>query len=182
MTNEVFGDFTKDRGNYDPPGRFPANVLHDGSPEVLAAFAQFGESLSVARVRNNCARAASVAKGSESAHQTNGHSDSGTAARFFLALGFTDAEAAMLRFFYSGKANADDRDRHVAKNNHAAVKPQALMRWLVRLVTPPGGHVLDPFAGSGTANEIGMSATLIELCVEHIEIIKRRPVQPGLAL
>ena len=39
---------------------------------------------------------------------------------------------------------------HGARNHHPTVKPVALMRWLVRLVTPPGGLVLDPFAGSGT--------------------------------
>lgn len=140
---------------HQPPGRFPANVLHDGSPEVLAAFASYG-------------------------------SDLGAAARFYPALTWTEGELDMLRFFYSGKATAADRDRSTAGNTHATVKPQALMRWLIQLVCPAGGHILDPFAGSGTtgkaANELGISATLIEKEAAHIDIIKRRPIQPGLAL
>jgi site-specific DNA-methyltransferase (adenine-specific) len=51
------------------------------------------------------------------------------------------------RFFYCAKASRKERG---AGNTHPTVKPIALMRWLVRLVTPPNGLVLDPFAGSGT--------------------------------
>ncbi len=66
------------------------------------------------------------------------------------------------RFFYSGKATKGDR----AGSKHPTVKPVPLLRYLVRLVTPPGGHVLDPFAGSGTLGAAalleGFDATLIE--------------------
>ena len=61
----------------------------------------------------------------------SGHSDTGGASRFF----------------YTAKASKSDREHF---NTHATVKPLALMRYLVRLVTPPGGVVLDMFAGSGT--------------------------------
>ncbi|MEL7167620.1 MAG: DNA methyltransferase, partial [Pseudomonadota bacterium] len=57
-----------------------------------------------------------------------------------------DAGASSARFFYSGKADKVDR----AGTDHPTVKPQSLMRWLVRLTTPHGGRVLDMFAGSGS--------------------------------
>jgi site-specific DNA-methyltransferase (adenine-specific) len=68
------------------------------------------------------------------------------------------------RFFYCAKSSRREKNKGVPPgpdgkpgNNHPTVKPVALMRWLVRLVTPPGGTVLDPFAGSGTT---GVAATL----------------------
>lgn len=54
------------------------------------------------------------------------------------------------RYFYVAKPRERERHAGAVKNDHPTVKPLALMRWLVRLVTPPGGLVLDPFAGSGT--------------------------------
>ena len=114
------------RGGSDK-GRWPANILHDGSPEVVAAFPAGGN-------------------------------DSGTAARFF----------------YSAKAGAYDR----LKSKHPTVKPVDLMRWLVRLVTPPGGVTLDPFAGTGTTGAAawleGFSAVLIEREAEYRADIARR--------
>lgn len=78
------------------------------------------------------------------------------------------------RFFYSAKASKADR----AGSKHPTVKPVALMRWLCRLVTPPGGTILDPFAGSGTtgqaAIEEGMRAVLIEREDKYAEDIRRR--------
>ncbi len=70
---------------------------------------------------------------------------------------------------------------------HPTVKPLALMQWLVRLVTPPGGTVLDPFAGSGTTGEAcmieGFACTLIELDPTHLPLIVKRltkSIQPTL--
>ena len=78
------------------------------------------------------------------------------------------------RFLYHPKASAKDR----AGSKHPTVKPIALMRWLVRLITPPGGTVLDPFAGSGTtgqaAAEEGFDAVLIEREAEYLADIRRR--------
>lgn len=78
------------------------------------------------------------------------------------------------RFFYSAKADAGDR----LQSKHPTVKPVDLMRWLVRLVTPPGGQILDPFAGSGTtgmaAMAEGFDATLIEREAEYVADIERR--------
>ena len=97
--------------------------------------------------------------------------------------GYTDSGGAS-RFFYTAKASKADRGEG---NNHPTVKPVSLMRWLVRMVTPPGGLILDPFAGSGTTAEAaiieGFRATLIEAHEPYLPIIERRlrrPMQPGM--
>ena len=78
------------------------------------------------------------------------------------------------RFHYDSKADADDR----IGSKHPTVKPVDLMQWLVRLVTPPGGLCLDPFAGSGTTGEAalreGFSAVLIEREAEYQADVARR--------
>jgi DNA modification methylase len=78
------------------------------------------------------------------------------------------------RFFYCAKADRTDG----FGSSHPTIKPVDLMRYLVRLVTPPGGHVLDPFAGSGTTDVAalaeGFDATLIEREAECVADIRRR--------
>jgi site-specific DNA-methyltransferase (adenine-specific) len=93
------------------------------------------------------------------------------------------------RFFYVAKASRSERT-HGGKveNNHVTVKPLKLMRYLCRLITPPGGTVLDPFAGSGTtflaAIQEGFSCIGIEKEPEYCEIIRKRmaELQPALPL
>jgi site-specific DNA-methyltransferase (adenine-specific) len=87
--------------------------------------------------------------------------------------GFGDTGTAA-RFFFSSKAGGDDR----ANSLHPTVKPLALMEWLVRLVCPPGGTVLDPFAGTGVTGEAclrqGFRAVLIEREADyHRDILYR---------
>lgn len=101
--------------------------------------------------------------------------DSGGASRFFPA------------FQYEAKAPATERPRLEDGTAHPTVKPVDLMRWLVRLVTPPGGVVLDPFAGSGTTGEAciieGFRSVLIERDPRYAELIMarlRKPIQPDL--
>ena len=91
-----------------------------------------------------------------------------------LRPGYSDTGGAS-RFFYCAKASRSERGDG---NHHPTVKPIALMRWLCRLVTPPGGLVLDPFAGSGTT---GCAAILegvrfigFEREAEYVEIARRR--------
>ena len=103
------------------------------------------------------------------------------AGREFLAkVGYDDEETSAARFFYTAKASGEDRNEGLgrARNTHPTVKPTDLMRYLCRLVTPPGGVVLDPFMGSGStlkAAELeGFEAVGIELQAEYIEIAKRR--------
>ncbi len=137
-----------------PDGRWPANVVHDGSDEVLAGF-PFTISGS---------RAAGVRKGIGYGSSAKG--DGGPA--------IDGNEGSAARFFYCAKASAKDR----AGSKHPTVKPIALMRWLCRLVTPPGGLILDPFAGTGTtgqaAQEEGFGAVLIEREAEYQADIRKR--------
>jgi site-specific DNA-methyltransferase (adenine-specific) len=78
------------------------------------------------------------------------------------------------RFFYSAKASKRER----RESKHPTVKPLALMRYLCRLITPPGGTVLDPFAGSGTTGEAavleGFHPVMIELESEYVKDIENR--------
>lgn len=88
------------------------------------------------------------------------------------------------RFYYTAKASRADRNTSGANNTHPTVKPSDLMRWLVRLVTPPGGVVLDPFAGSGStlvaARAEGVRAIGIEQAEEYATIIRDRLAQLSL--
>jgi site-specific DNA-methyltransferase (adenine-specific) len=106
-------------------GRWPANLIHDGSDEVVDLFPEANDS-------------------------------------------------SAARFFYCAKASKKDR----AGSKHPTVKPIALMRYLCRLITPPGGTVLDPFAGSGTTGEAafleGFRAALIERETEYLDDIAGR--------
>ena len=101
----------------------------------------------------------------------------GGASRFFTVTEL-DETADIVPFRYVPKPSKRERNAGLDGNHHPTVKPIALMRWLVRLVTPPDGTVLDPFAGSGTTlaaailenvNSIG-----IELTDEYLPIIEGR--------
>ncbi len=121
-----------DGSQIDPQGRFPSNFIHDGSDEVLGLFpSPHGAGEKRDSIRNCNSKGLFSMPG-------DGHrfGDNGSAARFF----------------YCAKASKAERNRGLIdnKNNHPTVKPIVLMEYLVRLVTPPGGTVLDPFLGSGT--------------------------------
>lgn len=81
------------------------------------------------------------------------------------------------RFFYTAKAPKRERP-NVDGVQHPTVKPLAIMRWLIRLVTPPGGTVLDPFAGSGTTIEAalieGFNPVGIEMETDYLPLIQHR--------
>jgi site-specific DNA-methyltransferase (adenine-specific) len=176
-------------------GRWPANIIHDGSEEVLAVFPD--------------------------TKQTRPHDgDGGKLDTRNQGWGFkrmpcslSDNGGSAARFFYCAKASKQDRDEGCdelplsdcgmmeddnypiktgsgnlretkRRNNHPTVKPTSLMRYLCKLVTPPGGTILDPFMGSGST---GKAASLegfrfigIELEGDYIEIAGRRigAVQP----
>jgi DNA modification methylase len=130
----------------DGNGRWPANCAHDGSPEVLAAFARFGE-------RTSGSAEIGPTGGDENERFWKGKKTSITSC-------FADTGTAA-RFFFCAKADASERI-----GNHPTVKPVALMEWLVGLVTPPGGRILDPFCGTGStlvaADRLGFDALGIE--------------------
>ena len=90
--------------------------------------------------------------------------------------GYTDSGGAS-RFFYTAKAPKSERP-NVDGVQHPTVKPLAIMRWLLRLVTPPGGTVLDPFAGSGTTIEAalieGFDPIGIEMEADYLPLIQQR--------
>jgi site-specific DNA-methyltransferase (adenine-specific) len=94
---------------------------------------------------------------------------------------FNDTGGAS-RFFYCAKASKKERVSYTAEDGkkivHPTVKPLELIRWMVRLITPPGGIVLDPFAGSGTTLEAahleGFSSLGIELTEKYIPLIEAR--------
>ena len=124
-------------------GRWPANVITDGSPEVVEAFP---ERMPPVLVRDVNIRRTYTGNHNGELQSKEIPNDSGSAARFF----------------YTSKADIDDR----LGSKHPTVKPLDLMQYLVRLITPPKGTCLDPFAGTGTTGEAayreGMSAVLIE--------------------
>lgn len=140
-----------------PLGRWPANICHDGSDEVLAVFPESaGQQYAVQGHEKR--QQGQVFAGFADPIEFQPRGDSGSAARFF----------------FSAKAGAEDR----WGSRHPTVKPVELMKWLVALVTPPDGLVLDPFAGSGTtglaAFAAGRSAILIEREASYIADIRER--------
>jgi DNA modification methylase len=116
-----------------PPaaGRWPANLIHDGSDEVVECFPQAPGQQRATGKRTQGALYNAVNDGEEGVEPRD---NGGSAARFF----------------YCAKASKRDRG---TDNTHPTVKPTDLMRYLCRLVTPPGGIVLDPFMGSGSTGK-----------------------------
>ncbi|WP_336642077.1 DNA methyltransferase [Microbacterium sp. USHLN272] len=159
-------------------GRFPSNVLLDESqaavldrqaPDTGGAGKASGPTL---REPTDAGVAYGARRGLVGEPAFYG--DRGGASRFFPT------------FRYEAKAPGSERPT-VDGVAHATVKPLDLMRWLVRLVTRRGGHVLDLFAGSGTTGEAalleGMDCTLIEYEAVHLPLILarvRKPLQPSM--
>jgi site-specific DNA-methyltransferase (adenine-specific) len=161
-----------------PPGRWPANVVHDGSAAVIAEFplsdGQRGDiapdapsNASDGKIYNRMRRHGEKSSSHRAAE------GGATPIRLLPGARRLDAGSAA-RFFYSSKAGAMDR----AGLKHPTVKPLDLMQHLVRLITPPGGLVLDLFAGTGTTGEAawreGMRAVLIEKDASYCEDIATR--------
>lgn len=151
-------------------GRHPANLMHDGSPEVVAVFpdskGQRGDLSAHASLRQS---PNGIFGEMRPALDHPARNDSGSAARFFHAFP-PDTDPVI----YQPKAGKVDRDG----SKHPTVKPVALMQYLVRHITPPGGTVLDPFAGSGTTGEAalreGFDCLLMEAEPEYVEFLQQR--------
>jgi len=171
--NRVYGRDERRRGNYDAPGRWPANVALTHTEDCWQA--------GHARVRSNCHHPAVRRKGDlgTAGHKGQDGLTERSSTRELYWECSPDCPVRMLdeqsgggasRFFYCAKATRAERNaglrwssgeqspgtfqaegtEKAAHNNHPTVKPLSLMRWLVRLATPPGGLVLDPFTGSGS--------------------------------
>jgi len=158
----VFGGGESEKNYHTIIGRFPANLIHDGSDEVLEVFPQTTSgNLNSGHKRGD--GTGNSFMGGGGVVQGNYGGDSGSAARFF----------------YCAKASRAERNAGLENNGHPTVKPIALMRYLVRLTkTPTGGVVLDPFMGSGTT---GIACVLegrefigIEREPEYVEIAEKR--------
>lgn len=151
-------------------GRFPANLIHDGSDEVMGEFAKYG----------NCGAQAPVKRGAPNILFDGGwksmgddgasfYNDSGSAARFFYCAKASKAERNMgcegldkkqttgggggIGNYLNDVNSASGKygsEKAPSKNHHPTVKPLALMRYLCKLITPKNGLVLDPYAGSGS--------------------------------
>lgn len=147
-------------GEYDHQGRFPANLIHDGSDDVVGLF-----PASVARP----VKPENIGKSGDGAKRALFGNGS------IVQSGYYDTETSAARFFYCAKASKKDRDED---NKHPTVKPTELMRYLCRLVTPPGGTVLDPFMGSGSTGKAalleGFQFIGIEIDPEYAAIAERR--------
>lgn len=176
-------------------GRFPANVIHDGSDEVLALFPDSdGAGPSLPRVKvtgygGGIGSGESAYLGGERIPYNAG---SGSAARFFYCPKASrkdrneGCEALPQRL---GGMVSNTSGQHITRrdeeykpnpqgNHHPTVKPTDLMRYLCRLVTPPGGMVLDPFTGSGSTGKAaileGFRFVGCELSDEYVEIAEAR--------
>lgn len=188
-------------------GRFPANLIHDGSDEVLECFperkvAPSGKPSAGKQQSNNGV----VNYGGY--HSGLSYSDSGSAARFFKSCPNDDPEDhEASRLFYCGKATKRDRDEGLegfeerekktlnnyvkpsegrtasksgspSRNHHPTVKSTSLMKYLCRMITPPGGIILDPFTGSGSTGKAaileGFQFVGIEQDAEYLAIARAR--------
>jgi site-specific DNA-methyltransferase (adenine-specific) len=177
-------------------GRFPANFIHDGSDEVLELFPE-AKGMPRRILRRGATTGNSIGsdimygKGKPLHISEAGYGDSGSAARFFYCAKASRAEREAGLDDFDPKRESDriaddlpggdnprNRTNTARRNHHPTVKPIALMRYLIRLVTPPDGVVLDPFTGSGTT---GIAARLegfefvgIEQSAEYAEIAEAR--------
>lgn len=187
---------------HTPQGRFPANVIHDGSKEVIAEFPQSNPT-KPHPVKSNIDKY----EGYGNITHKSGE-----------IVNYNETETSAARFFYCAKASKKDRDEglddlddklygqsggaqgalsrgeasyqeventsfgmnviKIRKNNHPTVKPTELMRYLCKLITPPNGIIIDPFMGSGSTGKAarleGFRFIGAELDEGYFEIAKRR--------
>lgn len=140
-------------------GRWPANLIHDGSDEVLAGFPQAKGQQGVLTGAEPSSKTANAFGEFAGRAPSAPRGDTGSAARFF----------------YCAKASKKDRGEG---NAHPTVKPTDLMAYLCRLVTPQGGVVLDPFMGSGSTGKAavreGFHFVGIEREAEYLRIAQAR--------
>ena len=182
-------------------GRFPANFIHDGSEEVVSLFP---DSKSTGGRIGNKGSALNM-MGTRYEAGDPGYGDSGSASRFFYCAKASKGERNMGLDNMEKKAITDAKGNGLGRvcnicgasqlkpcdcknntwvlpkknqNNHPTVKPLALMRYLCRLITPPGGTVLDPYMGSGTTGmackEEGFNFIGIEIEPEYVKIAEAR--------
>jgi len=175
-------------------GRFPANLIHDGSEEVEACFPDSKGQCGDLKGHNKDRQSPNGIFGKMSSSKTHlKRNDSGSASRFFYCAKVSKkernegCEELEDKHFQMRPFAEDGCDKSVlknrmnsknGKNNHPTVKPIELMKYLVRLVTPPKGRVLDPFMGSGSTGKACVVEDFdfvgIEQDKEYVKIAKAR--------
>jgi site-specific DNA-methyltransferase (adenine-specific) len=175
---------------YDTPedlqkGRFPANVMHDGSDVIVNQFPEGAKGSTAPRKRDT------VGMFGMPNDATSEYADEGSAARFFYCPktskserhgGLDDHETSVgangNKWTDQDYRKGDTKPTTERKNTHPTVKPVELMKYLCRLVTPKGGTVLDPFMGSGStgmaAKDEGFDFIGIEKEEEYFKICESR--------
>ena len=153
-------------------GRFPANVLLDehAAKEMDKQSGVLKGRVGMTKHGSGTNSVYGTYERSAQSLVTDGVEDSGGASRFFPV------------FKYQAKAPKKERPvierEDGSKIQHPTVKPLSLMSWIVALITPPGGTVLDPFAGTGTtlqaARDKGFNAIGVEQDTDYIELIEQR--------
>ena len=144
-------------------GRLPANLIHDNSDEVRECFPETKSTPRTATIGGT--GGVGVNTNFQRGSETSNYTDSGNASRFFKSIIYQAKASKSERnkgcegleerqYSHDGREKEIDnpyqRNKSVATNNHPTVKPVALMEYLIKMVTPKGGIVLDPFAGSGS--------------------------------
>ena len=181
------GSYLPNKNEYKTvKGRFPANLIHDGSEEVVGMFPETASGTGSIRKKAK----GLFGLGGDGKHNIE-YGDSGSAARFFYQakaskkernLGLENLNPKKMdesrKEGNPGGDNPRNRGVNETLNHHPTVKPINLMRYLCRLVTPPGGTVLDPFMGSGStligAHMEGFNSIGIERENDYCEIAKNR--------
>jgi site-specific DNA-methyltransferase (adenine-specific) len=196
--------FTQDNSNNPSKhlGRWPANLIHDGSDEVVGLFPDVKGQVGMKKDQGGFRFIAGDTQSQQ--RFTQGCHDTGSAARFFYCAKASKADRdegcegleERIICITEGRGRGDIntskgdgtgvRENRPRRNHHPTVKPTDLMRYLCRLVTPPGGTVLDPFMGSGSTGKAalleGFNFIGIEREAEYLEIARARiaAIQPSL--
>jgi len=182
----VFSVGSNRTGDSSFAGRFPSNVVHSGDPAIVAAFPK---AKSGGGPKPGTPRTQQAVYGAPTVSESPAYgSSTGSAARFFYCAKASnrdrDEGCEALRKQPAGMVS-ETSGRHVSgadvadrANIHPTVKPTSLMRWLVRLITPPGGTVFDPFTGSGSTGKAALleGARFIgaEMTADYIPIATAR--------
>ena len=169
-------------------GRYPANVMHDGSDVVQDIFPKTSKSTG-GKTKSAFGDIYGNYSGDVLSSSAGGFGDEGSAARYFYCPKTSKSERNEGLFEFDDKQYSHDgrkksienpyqRNKSISKNSHPTVKPFELMKYLCRLVTPKGGTVLDPFMGSGStgmaAKDEGFDFIGIEREKEYFEISEQR--------
>ncbi len=162
QTHGIYGEEKRDRKNYIAAGRWPPNVMHDRSPETMDVFGASQRFF-------YCAKASALDR------------DAGLEWEQLRPMARSNGAQSALSDddeYTGGSTDIGLNKVQMRANSHPTVKPTALMRWLVKLVTPAGGRVIDPMMGSGSTGRAcsleGFDFTGIELEADYFNFARRR--------